>query len=477
MTAEPTSPSPRAPGADLLVIGGDVVTMDAGRRVVAGGAVAVRGTTIAMVGSTAAVRTMFPGTPELDATGCVVTPGMVDAHQHTTGDPLARSAIPDDIDARASIFEWAVPLHAAHEAEDDEVSALLTAVEALRAGVTTIVEPGTVAHPMTVGAALRRAGIRATLGTWGWDTPDVPFSLPAGETLARQSEVIRAFPPAAAGGDGLVTGWVTLVGHYLASDELLVGAAQLAEELDTGFTMHLAPSVDDRHAYAERSGRGPAEHLAELGVLSPRLLLGHAVWMSEREIATLAETGTAVACCPWAYLRLGQGLTRAGRHVPFLRSGGRLALGCDAHNAGDRVDVLGAARLLAGLSQDAPVEGVPPLRAHEAFEVATVGGAEAIGLGEVTGALVEGRQADLVVFRTDDPAWVPLGEHARQLVWNAPTHTVRDVLVAGRPVVRDGHVTTLDESELWAWARERSAALLSRAGIEVPRSWPVVSED
>lgn len=468
--------APTRPAADLLVTGADVVTMDTGRRVIVDGAVAVRGQLIAMVGPAREVRAAFPGTPELDATGCVVTPGLVDAHQHTTGDPLIRSAIPDDLDSRASIFDWAVPVHAAHEPEDDEVSALLTAVEALRAGVTTIVEPGTVAHPMTVGAALRRAGIRATLGTWGWDVPGLPYALPAAEVLARQEAVVRAFPPVSAGGDGLVTGWVTLVGHDLASDELLTGAAALAEELDTGLTLHLAPSVDDRHAYARRSGRGPAEHLAAFGVLGPRLLLGHAVWMSEREIALLAETGTAVACCPWAYLRLGQGLTRAGRHVPFLRAGGRLALGCDAHNAGDRTDVLAAARLLAGLSRDAPVDGATPLLAGEAFALATVAGAQAIGLGGLTGALVEGMQADLVVFRTDDPAWVPLGDHARQLVWNAPTHTVRDVLVAGRHVVRDGRVTTVDEAGLWAWARERAAALLARAGIAIPRSWPLVAQ-
>src|SRR5262245_42260668 len=117
MTAEPMTPRDVASGpeaADLLVVGGDVVTMDARRRVVAGGAVAVRGRTIAMVGSATAVRAAFPGAPELDASGCVVTPGMVDAHQHTTGDPLARSVIPDDVDSRTSIFEWAVPLHAAH---------------------------------------------------------------------------------------------------------------------------------------------------------------------------------------------------------------------------------------------------------------------------------------------------------------------------------------------------------------------------
>ncbi|EFC80491.1 amidohydrolase family protein [Parafrankia sp. EUN1f] len=463
---DPAIPAGMAGPTDLLVIGGQVVTMDTERRVLHSGAVAVRDGRIVGVGPADEIRAAFPGSTELDATGCVVTPGLINAHQHTTGDPLVRSAIPDDIDSQASIFEWAMPLHAAHLPADDEISALLTAVEALRAGVTTIVEPGTVAHPERVGAALRRAGIRATLGTWGWDAPGLPYSGPVDEVLARQAEVVRAFPPG-----GLVSGWVTLVGHDLASDELLVGAAGLAEELGTGLTLHLAPSVDDVHAYRRRSGRGPVEHLAALGVLGPRLLLGHGVWLSEAEIEILAATGTAVACCPWAYLRLGQGLTRAGRHVPFWRAGGRLALGCDSHNAGDRLDILDAARLLAGLSRDAPADGVAPLRAGEAFALATVDGAAAIGLGGVTGALVQGLQADIVVFRTDDPAWVPVGDLARQLVWNAPTHTVRDVLVAGRQVVRGGRVTTVDEDALWAAARDRAAALLDRADLRIPRSW------
>jgi 5-methylthioadenosine/S-adenosylhomocysteine deaminase len=117
--ATPSSSGPAWPRtADLLVVGGDVVTMDSGRRVIVSGAVAVRGSRIAMVGSAAVVRAAFPAAPELDATNCVVTPGLVNAHQHTTGDPLARSAIPDDIDSRSSIFQWAVPLHAAHQAMD-----------------------------------------------------------------------------------------------------------------------------------------------------------------------------------------------------------------------------------------------------------------------------------------------------------------------------------------------------------------------
>jgi len=205
-----------AAGADLLVAGGDIVTMNRERDVIADGAVAVAGGRITAVGKADELRRRHPEAAVLDASGCVVTPGMVDAHRHLTGDPLVRSCIPDLLPPGASIFEWAVPIHAAHDGADDELSATLAAVESLTNGTTTVVEAGTVAHPERVAKALATVGIRATIGTWGWDIGDGPYSAPPAEVLARQEAVVSSHPPG-----GLVEGWVTLVGHDLASDELL----------------------------------------------------------------------------------------------------------------------------------------------------------------------------------------------------------------------------------------------------------------
>src|SRR6516225_9182304 len=118
--------------ADLLITGGDVVTMNPRREVLQGGCIAVSGDSIVAVGSTSRLREGFAGVAELDARDCVVVPGMINAHQHVTGDPLARSCIPDDLPPGASIFQWSVPLHAAHSAHDDDVSATLSAVESVR---------------------------------------------------------------------------------------------------------------------------------------------------------------------------------------------------------------------------------------------------------------------------------------------------------------------------------------------------------
>ncbi|MFF2850040.1 amidohydrolase family protein [Streptomyces sp. NPDC058001] len=450
---------------DLLIVGGDVVTMDSARRVLTGATIAVSGDSIAALGTADDLRARYPGAREIDASGCVVIPGLIDAHQHTTVDPLVRGMIPDDIGAQESISDWIVPLHERADGDDDELAATLTAVECLSRGITTILEPGTVAYPERVVAGLGAAGIRARVGGWGWDAEGVPFGAPADEVLSRQADIVQSLPVT-----GPVTGWVTLVGHDLASDELLTGAASLAERLDTGLTWHISPGPADIEAYARRCARRPVVHFRELGVLGPRLLLGHAVWLDDEEVDAVLETRTAVAACPGAYLRLAQGYTRASRHAELVRRGGRVALGCDAHNAGDAPDILLAAYLFAALERDRDLPD--PIRAEQAFALATIDGARAIGLGDRIGSLEVGKAADLVVLDTRDPAWIPRGDLARQLVWGQVSRTVRDVLVDGRVVVRDRRPTGVDSEALAKAAAERSAALLRRAGITPRPTWP-----
>ncbi len=464
---------PTGPGAPatLLVTGGMVVTMDPRRRILRRATVAVAGERIAAVGPDDELRHRFAGAPVLDAGGCLVTPGFVNAHQHATGDPLVRSTIPDDLGAQEAIFGWAVPLHAHHGPDDDELSATVTAVESLECGVTTVVEAGTVAHPDRVVAGLRAAGVRGTVGAWGWDVADAPYAAPAAEVLARLDDLCRRYPP---GGD--VVAWVTLVGHDLASDALLAGAADLARARGTGLTLHISPGPGDADASLARTGVRPLVHWDRLGVLGRHALLGHAVHLDDTEVELAVGSGTAVAFCPWAYLRLAQGAGPHGCLPDLLARGGRVALGNDSHNAGDRADVLDAARLTAGLYKDAR-EDSALLGAHRALELATVDGAEAIGMGDEVGSLEPGKRADLVVHDLSGTAWLPFGDPVLQLVWSAGSRTVRDVLVAGRPVVANGRCTTVDHAALRAAAVEARTALLARAGITPRSRWPVVEAD
>jgi 5-methylthioadenosine/S-adenosylhomocysteine deaminase len=444
---------------DLLIRGGDVVTMDAARTVVGDGAVAVSGTTIAAVGDFATLRARYPDAEVVGSADAIVTPGYVNAHQHLTGDRLVRSCIPEAIDSQEAIFGWAVPVHAAHTADDDELSATLAAVDALGNGITCTIEAGTVAHPLRVAAGVAAAGMRARIGQWGWDVDDAPYAAPAAEVLDRQRDLLDRLPPG-----GLVEAGVTLVGHDLMSDELAAGAAALARERGAGVTFHISPHAGDPASYLARTGVRPLVHLDRLDVLGANVLLAHAVHLDDAEVELILSTRSAVASCPWAYLRLAQGFVVASRHDEIYTRGGRLALGCDAENAGDAVDVLRAATVFVGIHRDRALD-VALLTAEDALAMATIRGAEAVGKGAEIGSLEAGKQADVVVHGTRGMQFLPRGtDPVRQLVWASDGRSVTDVVVAGRQVIAAGRCLTVDVDGLRGAARERRDALLRASG-------------
>lgn len=442
----------------VLVRGGDVITMDAVGTVVGDGAVAVRGETIVAVGRFDELRRLHPEATVIGDASSLVTPGYVNGHQHLTGDRLVHSCIPDAIDSQEAIFGWAVPVHAGHDGDDDELSTVLGAVEAVTNGITCSIEAGTVAHPDRVVAGMRAVGLRGTIGQWGWDTEGVPFGAPADEVLARHAELIDRYP---AGGP--VEAWVTLVGHDLMSDELAAGASELARSRGTGLTFHMSPHRGDPTSYLERTGRRPLAHLDELGVLGRHVLVAHGVHLDADEVDRVLRTDTAVASCPWAYLRLAQGMT-AGCHGELARRGGRIALGCDAENAGDAVDILRAATLFVGLARDLAMDAFS-LTAFDALALATSRGAEAIGKADTIGSLEVGKQADIVVHDTSGPQFLPRGtDPIRELIWASDGRSVSDVLIAGREVVRGGRCVTVDVDALRDEARSRRDRLLASRG-------------
>ena len=451
---------PGEPAPSTLMIRGTIVTMNPERRIIADGAVIAVDGVIVEVGEYADLADAHRSTTKIGGPAGVVTPGYINAHQHLTGDRLVHSCIPDAIDSQEAIFGWAVPVHGAHTGDDDELSATLAAVEALSNGITCTVEAGTVAHPDRVAVGVRNAGMRTMLGQWGWDIDDAPYSAPAAEVLDRHRALLDRFPS----DGGLVEGWVTLVGHDLMSDALVSGASELARSRGVGFTFHMSPHTRDAASYVERTGRRPLLHLDDLGVLGPHVLVAHGVHLDDDEVGAVLRTGTAIASSPWAYLRLAQGVTVGGRHGDLLRRGGRLALGCDSENAGDAVDILRAAALFIGLERDRSMDAFGITAAH-GLELATIGGAEAIGKAGTIGSLEVGKQADIVVHDTSGPQWLTRSpDPVLQLIWATDGRSVSDVIVAGRHVVADGRCVSVDVDALRAEANSRRDYFLGMRG-------------
>lgn len=431
-----------------------MLTMNDAHDVIADGAVAIDGEVITAVGTWSDLRAAHPDAEVGGSATALVMPGMINAHQHLTGDRLVRSVIPDTITSHEAIFDWSVPIHAAHTERDDELSALLSLHEALCNGVTTTIEAGTVAHPAAVARAMRTIGARGSVGCWGWDVEGGPFAAPADEVLARQRAVVEMAPPG-----GRVEGWVTLVGHDLMSDDLVVRSSALARELGVRITFHISPTTADADAYLARTGRRPLRHLHDLGVLGPHVLLAHAVHVDDDELDCLAASGAAVAACPWAYLRLAQRVTVGGRHDDMLRRGVPVALGSDAENASDAIDPIRTGALFVGLLRDR--SGDPAeFSATTALRLLTIDGARAIGMADRIGSLEVGKQADVVTLRTDGPEWMPRSPRPElQLLWASSGASVDEVHVAGRQVVAGRRCTTIDVPALAAEAQARQAVL------------------
>ncbi|MDE0236677.1 MAG: amidohydrolase family protein [bacterium] len=450
------------------VITGDIVTMDAERAIISGGAVAVADGKISAVGKADDIRAQYPDAPERGSADSLVVPGFVNAHQHLTADRLVASAIPDDLPPGAAIFEWIVPVHEHVTGDDDELSATLGLVEAAANGITTTIDAGTVAHPNRVAQAMDAVGVRGAVARWGSDADGLPQSGPVNEVIDAQRDLIERYPPG-----GLVEASVTLVGHDLMSDDLVMAAADLARSSGRRLSFHISPTPNDAASYLERTGHRPLVHLDRLGVLGPNVLVGHAVHIDDAEVETLVRTGTAVASCPWAYLRLGQGLTEHFAHLELLRRGGRLALGCDTENAGDAIDGLRAAALFAGLAKDTAADPTE-FGAHHAFELLTITGAEAVGMADQIGSLETGKAADIVVIDRSGIQWQPPSpDPILQLVWAGGGRSVTDVLVDGRLVIADGQCTTVDTGSLRIEARQAARSLIERSGIRPRSRWPM----
>jgi 5-methylthioadenosine/S-adenosylhomocysteine deaminase len=465
---------PEVEPADVLIRGAMIVTMDAQRRIITDGAVALRGDRIIAVGKRADIEPRIAAAEIIDGRRFVITPGYINGHVHVTGEPLTRGLVPDSAAWRANVFDWLIPLHRADTEEGERLSARFAAAELLRNGVTTFLEAATVSSLDAVIDAVREVGIRARIGQRAQDRmPNAPMSQSAMTDAAikiLQTEMER-FPVS---GGALVGAWPGLVGHITATDELWRAAVDLAREHGAGVTAHMSPDEEDPDWYLAHIGRRPIQHLAEIGVLSERVNLTHAIHLDDAEVDCLAQTGANVIHCPATALKGAYGTTGFGKFPEMAAKGVNILLGTDgANNNNNSGDLSRCMWLMAGLFKDARRDS-SLFPAHEALEMATLNGAKGLGLADQIGSIEIGKKADIVLHDTDRPEWRRLLNVVNQLVWSADGRGVHTVFVDGVKVVENYRCTLIDEDALYAEVEEAGRALAGRAGLWNSGPWPIV---
>jgi 5-methylthioadenosine/S-adenosylhomocysteine deaminase len=387
------------------------------------------------------------GDEVLDAEGAVVMPGLVNAHTHVAMTLFRGYA--DDKALGRWLEEDIWPAEAELTATDVRAGAELGMVEMIRSGTTAFADM--YFHVPEIAAAVEAAGLRAVLGhtaiTVGKDESA------AEEDVAQSVAVAREFDGAA---DGRIS--TTVQPHSLTTvDEAhLRECVAAAREADIPLTFHANETRQEVEPIVEQRGVRPLEYADEVGLLGEEDFLAHGVHLDEREIDLLAERDTAVVHCPASNMKLASGMAEVQR----LRNRGvPVALGTDGAASNNDLDVFDELRDAAMVGKLA-ADDAAAVDAGTAVEMATVGGARAMGLD--AGRIEAGRPADLAVVDFEAPHLRPNHDPVSHLAYAARGSDVRHTVCDGQVLMRDRTVQTVDEREVLERADRRAEALVER---------------
>lgn len=426
----------------ILLRGGRVVTMDESRRIVDAD-VLVEDGRITNVGRTGGRADGRSGLTTIDCAGLVILPGLIQAHIHLC-QTLFRG-LADDLPLEQWLAQRIWPLEAAHTEESVYASAMLGAAELLLGGTTAILDMETVRHTGAAFAALETIGIRATAGKCLMDAPDAPAGLREPTDRAIQESVdLCARWHGAAGGRLRYCFAPRFVPS--CTGPLLRAVSDLAAKAGAVIHTHAAETVLELDTVQRETGHDEITYLDSVGISGPGTALAHCVWVDKDGIARLARQGTNVVHCPSSNLKLGSGIAP----VPeMLAAGCRVAIGADGAPCNNRLDAFAEMRLAALIQK--PRLGPDVLPAAQVLELATLGGARALGLEREIGSIEAGKCADLVVLDLSGLHTQPEtggADLVSRIVYSARASDVRHVIVDGRIVVRDGELQTADAAEI-----------------------------
>ena len=447
-----------------------VVTVDGGRRIIRDGAIVIENGRIREVGKAAELAGRRADRT-IDARHLVVTPGFVNGHMHISYGHVVRGIFLDDI---GSPLPTVFKLQMAMTEEEEHASTLLGLVELLKSGTVGFVDPGSTKFPDACLQAYEDAGIRVILGECVTDQ-EAPFPLPRFETkeaVARSAAFLKTWHGRL---NGRVRAWAMPFSAETCSADLLRALKRVADDHGTSLTLHHGSGAKARQDYQSRHGSpSPTQYLESIGVLGRNVVLAHVLGLDAAEIDAMARTGTTAAMCPVTAAKGGRGVGEHGRLPELLAKGVKVALGCDSPNNSNHLDIVRALNMAAIQYKDAR-QDMKQITAETALELATLTGAQALGLGDEIGSLEVGKKADLVMFDTQRPEWQAMFNPINNLVYNADGRSIHTVIVDGRVVIDAYRQAFVDEPRLYSKVQEIGEKLLARTGVTLPRSrWPIV---
>lgn len=447
---------------DTLIRAGWVVPVDQDRTTIVDGAVAVVGDRIAAVGPRSELAG-WHGEREIDLPQAVLLPGFVDGHNHLF-QALARG-----LGEGQSIWPWLCnfmwPYAIEMSASDARAAAQLGALEAVRAGITTVIDnhyaPTDLDTTLAVADAIEGTGLRGAVarGILGRrsevgvkrNQPEPLYRYDTEDELAITREAITARPPGSQ-----VEVWPGPMNLAYLDQTMLAASIDLARTMGTRWHTHCSEGSKDPDIYLEFYGIRPVTWLAQESLLDDRATLAHAIWLDDAELDAIAEAGAVVAHNPTSNAYLASGTMRLGE---MLERGIPVALGTDGPSCGHRQDPFECMKQAVSAQRLAHVDPTV-LRAAQALQLGTRNGAAYTGFD--VGQLRAGALADIVAVDLSATHLQPVHDVHSTLVYSAGNTDVTLTMVGGEVVYSDGVVHTVDEDAVVAAANDAARRLVER---------------
>jgi 5-methylthioadenosine/S-adenosylhomocysteine deaminase len=419
--------------ADLLIVGGTVVTMDKERRVIEDGAVAVRGGEIVRVGRRADLAKSIRAKQTINAQGKKVIPGLINAHTHI---PMTLfRGIADDLDLQEWLTKFIFPAEAKNVTEEFvRVGTRLGLAEMIRGGTTAYADM--YYFEDAIADETFKAGVRGVLGETIIQFP-VPDNKTPADALRYSEKYINKWK-----NNALIVPALAPHAPYTLSTEDLLKVKNLADRLNAPVLIHVAETQTEVNDILKRYGARPVEYLEKIGFLNDRVIAAHTVHVNENEIDILKRRNVGAAHCPQSNMKLASGVAP----VPaMLKKDLTIGLGTDGAASNNDLSMWEemdtAAKLHKVFTGDPKV-----VSAQEAFEMATIRGARALNLEKLIGSIETGKRADIVIVDADELNQTPLYNIYSSLVYATKAHHVRHVIINGKIIMRDRALLTLNEN-------------------------------
>ncbi|MBU0732996.1 MAG: amidohydrolase [Proteobacteria bacterium] len=425
---------------DIVIKNGTILTMDENNSVFEKAQLCIKGDIISKVGTIDGGA--FEAEKTIDAGGGLLLPGLVNGHTHSAMSLFRGLA--DDLPLMEWLQRYIFPAEKRIDGDFVHLGALLACAEMIMSGTTTFCDM--YLFEDQVAEAASKANMRCLVGEVLYDFPSPNYGeLEKGfeytESLIRKW---RDHP--------LISIAVELHSLFTCSPDLLTRANEIALNHHAPLIIHVAETLSEIAEVKKTYGKTPVDHLDSLGLLGPHLIADHAVHLNESEIMKIAEHDVKVIHNPESNMKLAAGIAPIPK---LLTCGVTVGIGTDGCASNNNLDLFTEMDMAAKLHK---VQAMDPtlMDAVTVLKMATIQGARALGLSDITGSLEEGKKADVIIVDTNKPHLTPMYNPFSHLVYSARGNDVTHSIINGRLVMENRKLLTLDLEEIMKQANEKS---------------------